>query len=266
MNLGQYIEIGRMDALGRLDTPIHRLDPRAKILVTAAFIVTVMSFGRYEISALAPLLLFPVIILALARLPVRTVLAKLLIAAPFALMVGAFNPFLDREVVTAPWGYPISGGWLSFASILIRFALTVGAALILVASTGIHRLCAGLERLGMPRVFAVQVLFLYRYLFVVVEEGLRMVRSVELRAPGAGALRLRVYASLTGHLLLRSIDRAQRIYQAMVARGFEGEIRVLRPGIWGRAEWGFLAAWLAFFAAARAWNLPEALGRLLTGH
>ena len=157
----------------------------------------------------------------------------------------------------------MSAGWLSFGSILVRFSLTVGAALVLVASTGIHRLCAGLERLGMPRVFAVQILFLYRYLFVMVDEGFRMARSVELRGPGAGSLRFRVYASLVGHLLVRSIDRAQRIYQAMVARGFEGEIRVLRPGTWGWAEVAFLAGWTAFFVAARVWDLAGLLGRWL---
>lgn len=265
MNLGQHIEIGRMDAVARQDTPLHRLDSRAKIAATAGFIVIVMSFPRYEISGLVPLSLYPFVLIAVGRLPVGYLLGRLLIAAPFALMVGAFNPLLDREVVVAPWGYPISGGWLSFASILIRFALTVGAALILVATTGIHRLCAGLERLGMPRAFSVQLLFLYRYLFVIADEGRRMVRSVELRAPGAGAIRFRVYASLIGHLLLRSIDRAQRIYQAMVARGFEGEIRVLRPGSWGWAEVAFVAGWMAYFAAARTWDLAAILGGWLTG-
>jgi cobalt/nickel transport system permease protein len=108
--------------------------------------------------------------------------------------------------------------------------LTVGAALILVACTGMYRLGAGLERLGVPQLFVTQLLFLYRYLFVVADEGSRMVRSVRLRSAGAEGLSLRVYGSLVGHLLLRSMDRAERVHRAMVARGFDGEVRTLEPG------------------------------------
>ncbi len=58
-----------MDQMARQDTPIHRLDPRAKILTTLAFIGVTVSFGRYEIAALLPLILFPVVLLALGRVP-----------------------------------------------------------------------------------------------------------------------------------------------------------------------------------------------------
>jgi cobalt/nickel transport system permease protein len=156
----------------------------------------------------------------------------------------------------------VTGGWLSFASILLRFVLTVAAALALVACTGMYRLGAGLEQLGVPRVFVMQLLFLYRYLFVVADEGLKMKRGVELRSCGAGALRLRVYGSLIGHLLLRSVDRAERVYRAMVARGFDGEIRLLRRSSFGGYDWAFVGGWLTFFVVARTWNLAEGLGLL----
>ncbi len=259
----RLLEIGRMDELGRGESPIHRLDARAKILVAAAFIAVVMSFERHELSALLPLALYPVSLIAAARLPAGYLARKAAIAAPFAVAIGAFNPFFDRAPVPAPWGGTMAAGWLSFASILLRFALSVAAALILVASTGIHGVCAGLGRLRLPRAFVVQVLFLYRYLFVIADEGFRMVRSARLRAPGVRSLPLAVYASLLGRWLLRSIDRAERIYRAMVARGFDGEIRVLERKAWGRAEFAFAGFWIAFFVAARRWDIPEALGSWL---
>ena len=64
MGLADWIEIGRMDELGRMDTPAHRLDARAKAVVTLAFIGVVMSFPRHEISALTPFLLYPVALIA----------------------------------------------------------------------------------------------------------------------------------------------------------------------------------------------------------
>ena len=263
MSLGGWSDVGRMDELGRLDTPVHRIDARAKLVTTGLFIVAVMSVARFEVAALTPFFLYPFALLSLGRIPPGYLFKKILVAAPFALAVGLFNPLFDRETaaVLGPWS--VSGGWLSFASILLRFALTVGAALVLVACTGMHRLCAGLEQLGLPRVLAVQLLFLYRYLFTVADEGARMLRSAELRSAGPRPLRVRVYGSLVGHLLLRSLDRAERVYRAMQARGFDGEIRTLqRPRLRG-TDLLFVCGWLTFFAAARCWNLAGLLGTLL---
>jgi cobalt/nickel transport system permease protein len=264
MKFTDWTEIGGMDELGRLDTPVHRLDARAKAGVTLAFLVVVMSFGRHEISALTPLFLYPLALISIGRIPPRYILGKMLVAAPFALFIGAFNPLLDHRPVAAIGSWIITGGWLSFASIMLRFLLTVGAALTLVACTGMYRLGAGLEQLGVPSVFVTQLLFLYRYLFVVANQGARMMRSVELRSAGVGSLHLRVYGSLVGHLLLRAMDRAERVHRAMMARGFDGQVRVLHRTSFRKTDWAFVCGWLAFFAAARTWNLAGALGRLLT--
>lgn len=265
MNAGRYLEVGEMDDLGRMDTPLHRLDPRAKTLAVVLFVVAVMSFPRCEVSGLMPLFLFPFALIGAGGIPPGAIFKKLVFAAPFALLAGLFNPLLDRQtaLVLGPWA--ISGGWLSFFSILIRFALTVSAALILVACTGIHRLCAGLEQMGVPRLFAVQILFLYRYLFVTGDEALRMMRSVRIRSAGRTVLKLRTYGALTGHLLVRSMDRAQRIYRAMVSRGFDGRIRQMNRGRLRPVDLLFLSGWTAFFIAVRFWNPAAVLGRWLTG-
>jgi cobalt/nickel transport system permease protein len=254
-----YVEIGRMDELARRDSSIHRLDARALILATAVFLGVVMSFPRYELSALTPLLFFPVALIARAGLPAGFLLRKVALAAPFAVIVGIFNPWLDRTPVAHFGSVTLSGGWISFLSILLRAFLTVLAALVLVSCTGIYRLCAGLERLGMPRVLAVQILFLHRYFFVIGDEGARMLRGVAARSAGADALPWRLYAPLAGHLLLRAMSRSQRIHHAMLARGFDGEARVLRPSSFGWRELLFVAGWSAFFLAARRWNLPQFL-------
>jgi cobalt/nickel transport system permease protein len=119
--------------------------------------------------------------------------------------------------------------------------------------------------MGLPRVFAVQLCLLYRYLFVIVDEALRMRRGVEMRSMGRRTLRFSTYVSLIGHLLLRAMDRAQRVYQAMVARGFAGQFRVMRPGVVCWKDVVFLFGWVSFFAAARAWNMANELGRIITG-
>lgn len=265
MSIAAWADLSQMDELGHLDSPMHRVDARAKALTTLAYVLAVMSFPPREVVALAPFVVYPLVLVTVGSLPFAALWRRVLIASPFALCLGCLNPWLDRTPVTVLGGFAIAGGWLSFASLVIRFLLTVTTALALVGCTGMHRLCAGLEGLGLPRVFCAQVLFLYRYLFVVADEASRMVRAVHQRSVGPRSLTPRVAATLLGNLLLRSLDRSQRVYRAMLARGFEGQVRTLATAPAGAADALFVLGWLTLFLAARLWNLPEGLGRCLTG-
>jgi cobalt/nickel transport system permease protein len=251
-----------LDALAARPTVLSRLDPRAKILATLGFIVIVVSFDRYAVAALLPFALFPVVMAELGDISMRMIARKVLIASPFAIMVGLFNPWLDQKPLLELLGYSVAGGWVSFASILIRFSLTVSAALVLVASTGFHPVCVGLGRMGVPHVFTTQLLFLHRYALVLAGEAARMSLARELRSGSHGALSLAVYGSLLGHLLLRAMERAQRIYQAMVARGFDGELRSCQVLAWHGLDWLFLLVCWASFVLARQVDLTHRLGLL----
>lgn len=257
-------DLRTLESLAARDTPLARIDPRAKLVTTLVFLVAVVSFDRYAVAALLPLALYPVALLALGDVPPGAILRKLAVAAPFAALVGIANPWLDRAPVEAFGAWPVAGGWLSFASILLRFALTVSAALALVAGTGIHAIGAALARLGAPPVFVAQLLFLFRYAFVIGEQAARMGTARTLRANGR-ALALREYGPLAGHLLLRAYERAQRVHWAMRARGDDGRLRTLRPMRWTARDTRFLLGWCAFFALARAVDLPALLGQALLG-
>jgi cobalt/nickel transport system permease protein len=264
-NLGdRFAELGTLDALGSLDSPIHRLDPRAKVLATLGFLLAVASFGRYEVSALLPFVFFPVVVAALGGVPFRYLLKRVLLALPFVLVLGAFNPVLDRHVMLQLGDLAISGGWLSFASMVLRLILTVAAGVVLVATTGLDGVCLALERLGLPEVFVMQIGFLHRYSFVLVEEAGRMLRAREQRANGR-RLSLRAFSVLLGHLLLRTWDRARRIHLAMLARGFEGHFHTRRRRSFRAQDVLFLAAWGSAFLFLRLVHVPRLLEALLSG-
>lgn len=260
----RFRDLGTLDALGTQDSPVHRLDPRAKVLATLVFLGAVASFGRYEISAVLPFIFFPVALAALGNIPAGYLLKRIVLALPFVLVLGAFNPLLDRQVQMQIGPFGLSGGWISFASMALRLALTVAAAVILVATTGLDGVCVALERLGLPRVFAMQIGFLHRYAFVLADESGRMLRARELRANG-NALPLREFGTLAGHLLLRTWDRAQRIHLAMLSRGFEGEFHLRRRTVFRRTDALFLAGWISLFLLWRFVNLPRWVGALLAG-
>jgi cobalt/nickel transport system permease protein len=259
------LDLKRLDLLANGDSAVHRLDGRAKVLVTLVFIVSVVSFGRYELAALAPFVIFPVIMIARSGLPPLYIARKIALLCPFVLVVGIFNPVFDRQILVHLGPLGISGGWISFASILVRSLLTVGAAFILVGVTGFTAVCQAIEQLGMPRVFAVQLHFLYRYIFVLTEEARRVSRARELRSFGRKGLEMASYASLTGNLLLRTWERAERIHMAMLIRGFTGEFHTRHTSRFGGKELLFLLGWSALFIVLRVWNIPRFLGTFITG-
>ena len=258
-------EVHTLDASAGRSTWLTRYDPRAIVLATVAFIVVVVSFDRYAVSALLPLALFPVVLARLGHIPLGQIGRKLLPALPFALMVGLFNPLFDPAPRLELMGHAIAGGWLSLTSILLRAILTIAAALILIAVLGMHRLCAALDRLGVPRVLTTQLLFMHRYLVVLAGELGRMNLARELRSPTLKAMPLSVYASLLGHLLLRTLERAQRIHQAMRARGFDGQMPLQQIQPWQWRDTMFLAAWLGMLLLMRTTDLATLLGRLMLG-
>jgi len=258
-------EADRLDRLAYLDSPAHRLDPRAKLLATLAFVVAVVSFPKYEVSALAPFVFFPLLLAAAGNVPLRLIARRVAIVSPFAIMIGLFNPLIDRApgIVVGP--VEISAGWLSFASILARFALTMSAVLVLTATTSFPALCQGLTALRVPRAFVVQLLFLYRYLFLLAEESGRLRRARDLRGLGARGRTLRVAAAALGVLFMRTLDRAERIYQAMAARGFDGTVRQLRTLRFRGADALFLAGVAGGACALRLLPVTVWLGALGSG-
>jgi len=256
-------DLRSLDALAARDTPLARIDARALTVTTLAFVVTVVSFDRYAVAALFPLALYPVALAALGDVPAAALLRKLAIAAPFAVMVGLFNPLLDRVPVSIG-GVDVAAGWVSFASILVRFVLTISAALLLVAGTGMNGLAAALRRLGLPRIFTAQLTFLFRYAFVLGGEASRMATARELRGNGR-ALRLTETGPMLGHLLLRAFARAERIHHAMRARGFDGEVRLLGGRRWQARDTRFVIGWCTWFALVRAVDLPQWLGHVMAG-
>jgi cobalt/nickel transport system permease protein len=256
-----YFDIDRLDRLSRKETFVHRLDPRIKTIATMLFLITVISFPKYEVAALAPFFLFPVLMLTLGDIPAGFIARKILLVSPFAILIGFFNPFLDTRIVAVVAGLPVSAGLLSFFSILLKFALTISAALLLIATTSFPGVCHALRQLGFPAIFVSQLLLLYRYLFVLLEEAMRIVRARDMRSSGARGAGVRVFVRLVGVLFLRAVDRAERIYHAMLSRGFQGDLPTLRPSRVTAVDLAFLVATIAFLAGFRFSQVTEGIGR-----
>ena len=256
----------RLDDLAQTDSFLHRLHPAVKLVATAAFLVTVASYGKYEFVGMLPLLLYPAAMIGLGRLPLGYFAERLLLLTPFVLMMALANPVMDQNPIAHIGGWVVTGGWASFFSIVFRFMLAVTAVLILVATTGMNDIGSALMRAGLPSILVLQLLLIYRYLSLLLEEAYQLEQAYLMRSSAKrSGIAPRAWGSLAGALLLRTYSRAQRVYEAMLCRGFAGKLHFTRPTKMTGASVAYLAVWLAFFVCARIYNLPVQLGELVKG-
>ncbi len=239
------------------DSLIHRLDARVKVIVTVGFILS---------NALLPdgsWLAFGVAWLALlwandlASLGLGYTFKRSFIILPFVVVAitAVFSP-LGEPLAVWNLGFitliPTDFGVIRFFSILVRSWISVQMAILLVATTQFPDLIHAFEHLRLPRVLTTIIAFLYRYLFVLTDEALRLMRAREARSAGlpgqkrGGKLnwRARVTGSMVGQLFTRSYERSDRIYNAMLARGYAGHLRTLNPHTMQRRDWLILILWI----------------------
>ena len=245
-------------------TAMHHVDPRAKITVTAVFLVCILSMPSYSLSGLIPFFIFPIIVSARANLSYGVLFRYSLVTLPFVVAVGLFNPIFDRREAIVAGNLSISYGWLSFGSIVIRGLLSVQVAALLIRTTGFYRLCRALEKMGLPAVFTTQLLLVFRYLFVLVSEFASMRDAYRSRSYGEGNASLKLWSRMVGALMLRTISRASRVYDAMISRGFDGHIRSQKGFSWTLSDTAFTCGWSGFLLFLRMAMPIETLTSYLT--
>jgi cobalt/nickel transport system permease protein len=246
---------------------VHRLDPRVKLALVVLFIVSAALTPDGAWPAYVLLAGLALGVALASQLGVGFVQRRAAVALPFALAAVTVvfstpgRPMLALHVLG--WEVTLTdAGLIRFVSILLRSWLSVQAAVILTASTPFPALLQAMRGLHLPKVLVAIVGFTYRYLFVIGDEALRLTRARAARsgvlgasaqcgqvspkselaqvpskggAPGQGGgsvlWRARVTGGMVGSLFLRTIERSERIYDAMLARGYDGEVRSLRPPV-----------------------------------
>lgn len=216
-------ELREMDALAAERSPLHRLHPLCKLLLTAVYIVTLVSFPKYALFPLIVMALYPVLLFQIADIPLRLCLHKLRFILPLVCAVGLVNPFLDRTPLFLLGSLTVTGGVVSMLTLMGKGILALTASFLLIATTPIDTLCAALRKLHVPAILTTLLLLTYRYIGLMLEEVSVMSQAYSLRAPGQKGLHISAWGSFLGQLLLRSIDRATELYHAMLLRGFQGD-------------------------------------------
>lgn len=201
---------------------ILQIDPRALVLVTLIYLAMILAVETTHIDILLWYLLYPILAAPLFGLTYSSIFLQSLIVLPLILLLGIFSPIVDHTPVATTGGLVITRGWLLFFGILIRGLLSMQALLILIRRIGFIGIVRALSQMGLPRFLATQLMMVFRYIRVLIEEALTMKKARDARGYGNKNLSLKLWGVLVGQLFLRSLERAERVHQAMLARGFTG--------------------------------------------
>jgi cobalt/nickel transport system permease protein len=249
-----------LDPYRHAESVVHTLDARVKFVLTLAFILT---------AALTPPGAWPTYVLLLAvilavevlsELGVSFVLKRSMLAIPFVL---AALPVIFTLPGPTLFNLPL-GSWTlaasltgleRFVSIALKSWISVQAAIVLASSTPFPELQVAMRAVGIPRLLVAIFGLMWRYLFVLADEVLRLMRAraarsghsdqLGLKPGGSVAWRARVTGGMAGNLFLRAFERSDQIYMAMVSRGYDGEVRTAPLPSLGMSSWLVLLGGLA---------------------
>jgi cobalt/nickel transport system permease protein len=230
---------------------LHSTDPRVKIIVTFFFILLVAITKSFTVVSCA--LLGALSLSFLAYLPLTLVVKRLLAANSFILFLWLTLPLTyggDPIFNAGPFSFSREGITLA-ALITLKTNTIVLSIIALLATSTIASLGHALEGLGLPGRLSFLLLFSYRYIFVIHQEYLRLVRAAQMRCfqPSTTIHTYKTVAYLFGMTLVKSYNRGERIHQAMLLRGFNGHLIPLSHHKITHADIGFLITGLITTAA-----------------
>jgi cobalt/nickel transport system permease protein len=240
--------VGGLELIGVGGDPgsrVHRLDPRAKLVglcgVTVVAVTTPPAHWPVFVACGGVLAVYA----AAARVRPLELWRRVRVVLPLVLAVGVLVPFVrsgGRAYDVGPLTVHAAGATI-FAAVAVKATLGTLSAALLSATTPFPALLRGLEALHVPRLLVLVAALMYRYLFVIAAEVGRMRRALLSRGyRPSRPLHAAPAGRIAGALFLRTYGRGERVYQAMLARGYRRAMPQLAPLSLGRADVAFVAA------------------------
>lgn len=243
---------------------INEVHPAILLTLTVVFLLTLLSFERYDLVGVTGMILYPCIMFQMADLSLKKCFLRLKTVLPLLLFIGILNPVFDHSFIIVN-GMAVPGGILSMATLFLKGVFSVLAGYVLIATCSVEKICSALQFFHVPGILITQCMLMYRYITLLIEECSRTLQAYHMRAPRQKGIAMNAWGSLVGHLLLRSIDRAQDVYEAMALRGYDSghPICYIENRKSGIKEILFLLVWLLVFALLRLTPLLQIIGKMV---
>jgi cobalt/nickel transport system permease protein len=246
---------------------IHSLDPRVKLIATIVLIFSnlMLPDGDWIFFGISWVII--ICLSTISRINFSFILKRSLIAIPFTLVAITVIFSIPGDVLTEiklfNWHMSVTyEGVIRFFSILIRAWLSVQATILLTATTTFPDLAHGLRHLRIPTILITILSFTYRYLFVISSESQRLLQARSARSasrPGSKKPSVfwnaKIAGNMVGQLFLRSYERSDRVFNAMVARGFQGNFLTYNPHQMRTKDWSSLVIFTLFIISLHLINI-----------
>jgi len=238
-----------VEAFSEGNSRLHRFDPRVKLCLALAYAFLVALSDSILVSCVA--LVLGIVLVSIAGLKAGLILKRIRILLLFIVLLW----------ITLPLGVPgtivFTLGSLHISAEGIRQALTISlkatAVVILIiallGTSSVFSLVHALSHFHVPKKLLYLFFLSYRYVHVIGVEYYRLRAAMRVRAfnPGTNMHTLRSYGYLVGMLLVRSFERSDRIYHAMLCRGFQGRFYLLHHFHMHRGDIAFMIAMSVIF-------------------
>lgn len=235
-------ELNKIQNLQQRSHWMNDLHPLGKLLLSILYIFTVVSFDKYSIVPLFVMAVYPIFGFIVGELSVKEGLYRMRLILPLVIFVGVFNPFFDRNVLfyignsaassdNSGFMIPVTGGVISMLTVMLKGFYSVFSVYILIATSSIDDICYALRKLHLPKVLVIVIMLIYRYFGVMAIEADRIMTAYKLRAPSQNGIHYKAWGTLVGQWLLRSMDKAEIVYESMLLRGFKGDFTMRKKAV-----------------------------------
>ncbi|MBC8233550.1 cobalt ECF transporter T component CbiQ [bacterium] len=224
-----HLHLPEIDEFAHLNSPIHSWDARVKIISLLCLIISIVLLDKILPALFG--LFFCIILVFISRIPLRFLFAYLRWAILFSLFFVIIMPLtVEGDEIAKFYFLSISRNGIELGFLIALRALS--AVLLIFPMVGTSKFIVtmkALQDLKIPDKLIQMVMFSYRYIFIFIEEVERMFTAAKARAfhEKTNLHTLRTVGFILGMLFVRSYERAKRVYDAMLARGYTGELKII---------------------------------------
>ena len=199
---------------------LNKIHPLVKLIISVIYILFLTSINKYNLTITLAMSIYLIVVSIIGDLSIKNCIKRLKIVLFLLIIIGIANPILDRQVVTSIGIIPITTGMISALTLILKGIFAIISSYFLIITTGVENICYALKKLHIPNILITIFMLIYRYIIVLLKEVQKIWIAYSLRAPKQKGIHFKAWGSMIGSLMIRSIDKAEVIYQAMELRGF----------------------------------------------
>lgn len=253
--LGEMCSIDREAAKGGWLNEMH---PLVKLFVTIWYICFVISFQNNMLTGILSMSLYLIICFLMADISLSKCLKRMRTVLFAFFIIGGANILFSGD---------LSNGITGAAGFWCKGIMSVFAVYVLIVTTTIDDICEALRIVHVPELLVTVIMLIYRYINILIKETKKLSESYFVLSPGQKGIHIKAWGQFAGNFLLRSIDRAKRVYDSMNMAGYEwrilsGNRKKYRLGT-GSFLWLFV--WTGIIAVFRMFPVFELVGNLFVG-